>query len=44
MERKINVQKLCAILEIPRATYYRWKKESKRFHTSQLLKEMIRVL
>jgi len=41
---KLTIQKLCAILEIPRATYYRWKKESKRFHRSQQLEEKIREL
>lgn len=41
---KLSIQSLCKILDISRATYYRWKKESSEIHGSYQLESTIREL
>ena len=43
-KNKISIQNLCKMLDISRATYYRWKKESVRIQSQYQIESTIREL
>ena len=41
LKEQVTVQELCAILNVPRSTYYRWRQESKRIQGAYQLEKSV---
>ena len=41
LKKQVTIQQLCAILNVPRSTYYRWRQESKRIQGAYQLEKRV---